>query len=120
MLKEVLAHTKLKNMDMVWLVDANGRVAKDAIHNRIGSVHDGLLDVPSASVVNNNVARGVSFGKGLTGHGMWLPATFPAFSLSSDPLQQGTFKAGGEKKGVRIDYVAVSDTVEAQRSSARV
>ena len=68
----------------------------------------------------NNVSRGIIFGKGLIDHGMWLPATFPEFSLSADSLAQGTFKAGGEKKGVRIDYVAVSDTIDAQRNSAKV
>ena len=74
MVREVLSHPKLTDLEMVWLVDANGRIAKDAVKNRVGPVHDGLLEVMTNSVVCNNISRGLLFGGGLIEHNMWAPS----------------------------------------------
>lgn len=116
----LLKHHDVAGMDMIWLVDANGRIPAEYPPSLVGPVHDGLLDFGMLSGASDNISRGAVFADAISDNEMWLPATFTEYAKYSDILRQGTFKAGGEQKGVRIDYVALSSSIEAKTHSAHV
>ena len=51
---------------------------------------------------------------------MWLPATFDDFVASTAIVDQGTFCVDNSNTKLRIDYVAVSDSIRAKPASSRV
>ena len=114
-----LGHKSLKDFQKVWLLDANDRLIPDLVADRTGPVHDGLSVDTVAPAGNNATSRGTVFAAEIEKHHMWAPSTFEQFAASSDVERQGAFKASVER-GARIDYILLSDTVDAKPASARV
>ena len=75
--------------------------------------------LPTISNACNNVTRGMTLAQQLDEHKMWLPSTTPDISRSHAAEDQGTFKPGAKSRPTRIDYVALSDDIQAKVGSAR-
>ena len=68
-LRQQLKQQQLKGLDLIWLLDANGRVQADALYGIVGPIGDGSFCIPTSGLTYLFVYRLDEFDA-------WLPATF--------------------------------------------
>ena len=110
MLEKVMNNGKVREMEKVRLIDANGSVAADAGRYRIGLIHGGHFCTPVSSTAGISASWGVTSAVQYEKQVMWLPSTCEEYAAAAITHKQGTFQAGTRKKKDRVDtdYVASS------------